>query len=157
MEKDVIKLEKIQRKAVRFIKKDYRSKTTGSLTNMQEELKLPVLKHRRKEKRLCFLYNIQKGAVQAINKNDYLKPIQNKRQIRAKIYSDCVSQNIVSRHQNLHDKCYQLPTPFSIAYKNSFFQRPSQNGLSYHHLLCLLKVWTFLRTAYTNTYSSQVT
>ena len=123
MEKDVIKLEKIQRKAVRFIKNDYRSKTPGSLTNMQEELKLPVLKHRRKEKRLCFLYNIQKGAVQAINKNDYLKPIQNKRQIRAKIYSDCVSQNIVSRHQNLHDKCYQLPTPLSIAYKNSFIPK----------------------------------
>ena len=51
MEKDVIKLEKIQRKALRFIKNDYRFKTPGSLTNMQEELKLPVLKQRRKEKR----------------------------------------------------------------------------------------------------------
>ena len=123
IEKDVSKLEKIQRKAVRFIKNDYRSRTPGSVTNMQKELNLPTLQERRKEKRLCFLYNIQKGTVPAIDKNDYLKPIQNKRQIRAKKYSDCIQQNIVSRHQNLHEKCYQLPTSLSTVYKHSFFPR----------------------------------
>ena len=54
IEKDVSKLEKIQRKAVRFIKNDYRSRTPGSVTNMQKELNLPTLQERRKEKRLCF-------------------------------------------------------------------------------------------------------
>ena len=79
LEKDISKIEKIQRKAIRFICNDYRSKTPGSVTNMQSELKLPDLKVRRKEKRLCFLYSIQKGTVPAINKNDYLIPLQNKK------------------------------------------------------------------------------
>ena len=123
LEKDINKIEKIQRKAVRFICNDYRSKTPGSLTNMQSDLKLPDLKVRRKEKRLCFLYSIQKGKVPAIDKNDYLIPLQNKRHIRAKTFSDCVAQNIVSRHQNIHNNCFQLPTSKSIVYRNSFFPR----------------------------------
>ena len=40
LEKDIIKIEKIQRKAVRFIRNNYRSKTPGSVTNMQNEFKL---------------------------------------------------------------------------------------------------------------------
>ena len=123
LEKDISKIEKIQRKAIRFICNDFRSKTPGSVTNMQSELKLPDLKVRRKEKRLCFLYSIQKGTVPAINKNDYLIPLQNKRHIRAKTFSDCVTNNIVSRHQNIHNNCFQLPPSKSIVYKNSFFPR----------------------------------
>ena len=73
LEKDITKLEKIQRKAVRFINNDYRSRTPGSVTQMQEQLNLPTLKERRKEKRLCFLYRIRKGTVPSINKDDYLK------------------------------------------------------------------------------------
>ena len=123
LEKDINKIEKIQRKAVRFICNDYRSKTPGSLTNMQSDLKLPDLKVRRKEKRLCFLYNIQKGSVPAIDKNEYLIPLQNKRHIRAKKFTNCVAQNIVTRHQNIHNNCFHLPTSKTIVYKNSFFPR----------------------------------
>ena len=123
LEKDINKIEKIQRKAVRFICNDYRSKTPGSLTNMQSDLKLPDFKVRRKEKRLCFLYSIQKGKVPAIDKNVYLIPLQNKRHICAKTFSDCVAQNIVLRHQDIHNNCFQLPTSKSIVYRNSFFPR----------------------------------
>ena len=123
LEKDIIKIEKIQRKAVRFISNNYRSKTPGSVTNMQNELHLPDLKARRKEKRLCFLYNIQKGSVPAIDKNEYLIPLQNKRHIRAKKFTNCVAQNIVTRHQNIHNNCFHLPTSKTIVYKNSFFPR----------------------------------
>ena len=52
LEKDITKIEKIQRKAIRFICNDYRSKTPGSVTKMQKELQLPDLKVRRKDKRL---------------------------------------------------------------------------------------------------------
>ena len=90
---------------------------------MKNELKLTDLRVRRKEKRLCFLYNIQKGMVLAIDRNDYLTPIQNKRQIRAKKFSDCVTQNIVARHQSTHNNCFQLPPSQTAAYRNSFFPR----------------------------------
>ena len=36
------------------------------------------------------------------------------------MYSDCLKQNIVSRHQNLHEKCYLLPTSLSTGNKHSF-------------------------------------
>ena len=84
-------------------------KTPVSVTQMQEELHLPTLKERRKDKRLCFFYRIHKGTVPAIAKHDYLKEIRNKRQIRATKYSDCVTQNIISRHQNLNKNCFHLP------------------------------------------------
>ena len=99
LEKDINKIEKIQRKAVRFICNDYRSKTPGSVTKMQKELQLPDLKVRRKEKRLCFLFNIQKGMVPAIVKNDYLVTIQTANEITElfiRRYMDKTSSAIVS-------------------------------------------------------------
>ena len=123
LEKDIYQLEKIQRKAVRFIKNDYKSNTPGSVTNMLVELDLPTLKVRRKNKRLCFLYNISKGKVPAIPANDFLIPIKNKRKIKAKTFDSCVTHNIIKRHQNLHSNCFQLPETKSVHYKNSFFPR----------------------------------
>ena len=49
------------------------------MTKMLNELELQSLKDRRKDKRLIQLYNVQKGLVPAIPANDYLKPIQSKR------------------------------------------------------------------------------
>ena len=123
LEKDIYQLEKIQRKAVRFIKNDYKTTTPGSVTNMLIELELPTLKERRKNKRLCFLYNIAKGSVPAIPASDYLLPIRNKRRIKAKTYDSCITQNIIKRHQNLHSNCFQLPESKTIPYKNSFFPK----------------------------------
>ena len=87
------------------------------------ELELPTLKQRRKDKRLCFLYNISKGKVPAIPANDFLIPIKNKRKIKAKTYDSCITQNIIKRHQNLHNNCFQLPESKTLPYKNSFFPR----------------------------------
>ena len=50
LEKDIYKLEHIQRKAVRFITSDYRSKDPGSVTQMLKDQKLTTLKERRKDK-----------------------------------------------------------------------------------------------------------
>ena len=123
LEKDICNLEKIQRKAARFIKNDYRTTTPGSVTNMLIELDLPTLKERRRHKRLGFLFNISKGMVPAIPANDFLKPIRNKRKVKAKTFDSCVTQNIIKRHQNLHSNCYQLPEARTVQYKNSFFPR----------------------------------
>ena len=123
LEKDTTKIEKIQRKAARFIKNDYISRSPGCVTNMLKDLNLPPLKDRRKDKRLCFLYSIQKGKVPAINPNDYLIPIRVKRKIKAKTFSDCETNNIIKRHQTLNSKCFQLPDSATNAYKHSFFPK----------------------------------
>ena len=53
LEKDISKLEKINsRKAARFIKGDFKSRTPGCVTEMMRDLDLPTLQKRRKEK-LC--------------------------------------------------------------------------------------------------------
>ena len=90
---------------------------------MLNELKLPTLESRRKEKRLTFLYNIQTGKVPAIDKDIYLNPIKQKRRIKAKTFSDCVTDNILTRHQNLNSKCFNLQKSNSNAYKHSFFPK----------------------------------
>ena len=123
LEKEIYQLEKIQRKAVRFIKNDYRTNTPGSVTKMLFELNIPTLKERRRDKRLCFLYNISKGQVPGIPAKNYLLPIKNKRKIKAKTFDSCVTQNIIQRHQNLHSNCFQLPDSQTTPYKNSFFPR----------------------------------
>ena len=131
LEKDIIKIEKINRKAARFIKGDFKTRTPGCVTEMLCDLDLPTLHKRRKEKRLSFLYNIQTGKVPAINKDVYLKPIRPKRRIKAKTFSDCVTNNILTRHQNVNSKCFQLPVSVSSVYRHSFFPKTISewNGL----------------------------
>ena len=123
LQKDINKIEKIQKRAARFIKQDYRSREAGSMTAMLEELGLPSLETRRKENRLCLLYKISNNLVPAIPSSDYLTPMRNKRKITAKRFDDCDATNFVNRHQNLHDKCYNLPSTNSTIYKNSYFPR----------------------------------
>ena len=123
LEKDIYKLEKINRKAARFIKGDFKTRKQGCVAEMLNELKLPTLESRRKEKRLTFLYNIQTGKVPAIDKDIYLNPIKQKRRIKAKTFSDCVTDNILTRHQNLNSKCFNLPKSNSNTYKHSFFPK----------------------------------
>ena len=123
LEKDVYKLECIQRKAARFICNDYRSREQGCVTEMLRDLELPTLKERRKDKRLIFMYNIVKGSVPAIPPNAYLKPIVSKRRIKAKTFSDFESKNIVKRHQLLNEKCFNLPTSKTDTYRYSYFPK----------------------------------
>ena len=41
------KLERIQNRAIRFVKKDYKSRETGAITRMREDLELETLEERR--------------------------------------------------------------------------------------------------------------
>ena len=60
--KDIRKIEKIQRRAARFVLNKY--KKTESVTKMLEQLKWQTLEQRRKKSRLCMLYKINNGQVQ---------------------------------------------------------------------------------------------
>ena len=51
------------------------------------DLDLQTLQDRRKDKRLCFLYNISKK-VPAIPESEFLIPVKNKIKIKAKTYDN---------------------------------------------------------------------
>ena len=123
LQKDIARLERIQKKAARFIKQDYHSRDPGSMTAMLQELGLPSLESRRKENRLCQMYKISNGLIPAIPPGDHLTPMRNKRKITAKSFKDCEASNFVTRHQNLNDNCLKVPTTNTVTYRNSFFPR----------------------------------
>ena len=56
-QRDIDKLEDVQRRAARSIKQ-YRSRQPGTITKMLKDLNLPSLQDRRRKKRLVFLYKI---------------------------------------------------------------------------------------------------
>ena len=57
-QKDINKLEKVQRKAVRFITGNYRRRRRTSVTALRSDMGLPTLKQRRTATKLCMLYKI---------------------------------------------------------------------------------------------------
>ena len=63
---EIDKIEKVQRRAARFVQGDY--KYTSSVTAMLEKLKWTSLEQRRKNKRVKFLANILSNKV-AVNKH----------------------------------------------------------------------------------------
>ena len=53
LDKEIQLIENIQKRSVRFITRDYRSREPGSMTRMLQELNLPTLKQCRKDARLA--------------------------------------------------------------------------------------------------------
>ena len=60
------KLEKIQNRAIRFIKKDYRSRERWCITKMRKEIELEKLVERRQSLRLVLMYKMVEGLVPAL-------------------------------------------------------------------------------------------
>ena len=118
---DIVNLEKIQRNAARFIKRDYRSRQEGCVTDMLKELGLPTLQERRREKRLVMLFKIARGMVPAIKADVVLQKLPAKRHIRSKNFQDYQSNNIVSKYQINNNSAYKIDQAKSEPYKNSFF------------------------------------
>ena len=121
---EIDKIERLQRKAARFITNDYHSREPGSMTNMLKNLDLPILQQRRKELRLTFLFKIVENLVPAIPKNNYLEEIKKKRNIKPKQYKDFETKNIVEKYQTNNDRSFKIPEGRNTQqYKNSFFVR----------------------------------
>jgi hypothetical protein len=66
---EIDELEKVQRRAIRFIKNSH--DRTASVTSMQNELKLPTLQQRRQLSRLTIFYKAVNNEV-AVELPDYL-------------------------------------------------------------------------------------
>jgi hypothetical protein len=60
---DIDKLERIQNRAIRFAKKDYKSRETGAITRMREDLEIETLEERRLNLRLILMYKVVEGLV----------------------------------------------------------------------------------------------
>ena len=73
--------------------------------------------------RLIFFYKVVEGLVPPIPSEDFLKPIRQKRHIRAKKYSDYQSSNIIERQVINHNKYFIVEKAKTEQYKYSFFIR----------------------------------
>ena len=120
---DIIAVEKVQRQAARFIKNDYKSRFEGCVTSIIEDLKLPTLQQRRLESRLVMLYKVVRGTVPAINADEFLIPLRNKRNIKPRIQTDFQTTNFVQRYSLNHTECFKIPDSQTDQFKNSFFIR----------------------------------
>ena len=74
MKGDIDKLERIQNRGLRFIKKNYRSRETGSITNMRRQLEMETLEERRHSLRLILIYKVVEGLVPALPADNFVIP-----------------------------------------------------------------------------------
>ena len=61
--RDIHNLEQVQRRAARFVSRNYTERTPGCVTNMVQNLGWESLQHRRYINRLSMLFRIQYGAI----------------------------------------------------------------------------------------------
>lgn len=128
---DIDKLERIQNRATRFIKKDYRTRTPGAITNFKKQLELDTLEERRISLRLILMYKVVEGLVPAMPTNQFVNFKRQKRTIRAKQYTDCVTTNIVEKHICNNTKGLVIPSSKTQAYEHSFFV---ETTIQWNHL-----------------------
>ena len=127
---EITKLESIQRREARFITKDYKSRE-GCMTKMLNELNLPTLQSRRQKQRLIFFYKVVEGQVPAMPPDQFVKYQKSKRQIRAKRFDNCITNNIVTSSVRYTSKCIVIPQSRNDQYKHSFF---IQTAVDWNHL-----------------------
>ena len=131
LQKDIDKLERVQRQAARFITGDYKSKFPGFMTETLEKLELPPLQDRRRSSRLIFLYKIIEGMVPAINPEEFITFTSKKRIIRSRKNPEYTTTNIIDKYTVNNDKGIQIKHLKSEQYRNSFFPKTS---VDWNHL-----------------------
>ena len=120
--KDVIKLEKVQRQAARFITGDYSSRDKGCVTKMLQDLGLPLLKERRKINRLTFFYKMVEGLIPAMPCHSFLTPVRkSKRLITPTTFINYESSNIIDRQSMNNSKYFKPVQCHTDSYKHSYF------------------------------------
>jgi hypothetical protein len=97
LNEDIGKVERIQNRAIRFVKKDYTSREKGAITRMREDLELETLEDRRLSLRLILMYKMVEELVPAIPTDNFVKLVRPKSNIKAKHFEDCITTNIVEK------------------------------------------------------------
>jgi hypothetical protein len=98
---------------------------------MLNELNLPTLQSRRQKQRLIFFYKVVEGQVPAMPPDQFVKYQKSKRQIRAKRFDNCITNNIVTSSVRYTSKCIVIPQSRTDQYKHSFF---IQTAVDWNHL-----------------------
>jgi hypothetical protein len=129
--KNIDKLESIQKRTARFIKHEYKSRESGCITNMLKNLEFKPLQERRKHIRLTMFYKVVEGFVLAIASEDYLKEVNNKRKRKAKQYEGFETSNIIDRQTVNNSRSFELIQFKTDIRKNSFF---SKTIIDWNHL-----------------------
>ena len=123
---DIDRVEKIQSRAIRFIKRDYHSRDHGCVDRMRHDLQLETLQERRRHIRLTLFYKVVHNLTPAIQIKDHLTPVNNnKRQIKAKQFHDFISNNPVDKYNQNNNKCFKIPQA-KTEYEHSFFIRTAK-------------------------------
>ena len=121
VQKEIDKIEGIQRRAAIYIKRDYQSRNPGCVTAMLQELDLPSLQERRWQNRLTFLFKIIEGHLPGIKAEKHLAPILNKRLIRPTRSEN--QKNVVQQFASNHQRCFHIQHASTPVIENSFFPR----------------------------------
>ena len=120
---DIDRIEKIQSRAIRFIQRDYHSREHGCVERMRHQLQLENLQDRRRDIRLTLFFKIVQGLTPAIQINNHLASVNvNKRQIRARQFENCISNNPIAKYNQNNNRCFKIPQS-KIELENSFFIR----------------------------------
>ena len=118
---DIDKLERVQRKAIRFIKRDYRSREEGFISNKAKELDLQPLQHRRTSLRLIMLYKVVEGLVPGLPTHNFIQKAKSRRPIKLKTFENCENVNILSSQVKNNSKCLETTPTNTNQYRSSFF------------------------------------
>ncbi len=102
-QKDIDNIEKTQRKAARFVYKDYSSST--SVTSLLRDLKWTPLAERRRHQRLILMYKSINNMVKGVETRNIL------------------NKNTNRTRKGMSGTCYNEVRTTSEQYKNSFFPR----------------------------------
>ncbi|MCS5550755.1 MAG: reverse transcriptase domain-containing protein [Gammaproteobacteria bacterium] len=118
---DIDKLERIQNRGVRFVKRDYKSREPGSISKMKKELDLETLEERRHSLRLILMYKVVEGLVPALPTSQFVNFTRPKRKIKTRTYSDHITSNILEKRVCHNTKGLSIPDSRTPQYQNSFF------------------------------------
>ena len=128
---DIDKLERIQNRATRFIKKDYHNRSPGTITKMKQDLELDTLEERRESLRLILMYKVVEGLVPSLPPSQFVKFERPKRQIKPKTFKDHHTTNIIDKRVCNNSRGLVIPPSRTPQYQHSFFVHTC---ISWNHL-----------------------
>ena len=94
---------------------------------MLTSLKLSPLQERRTSSRLIFFFKVAEGLVPALPPTEFLQPARQKRQIKAKSYTDCITTNIIEKQVIKNDRGFTIRQCKTEQLKQSFFVKTCQD------------------------------
>ncbi len=127
--KDINALEKVQKRAARYISNNYSDRTPGSMTRILEDLDFISLQDRRKNLRLAFLYKLTNNQIPAMPPQDFITSYhleqreRPQRNIKAKEFPDYEYENIVQKRTIKNDIPLSIPDSTCTQFRESYFVR----------------------------------